>query len=457
MIQYVKDFKDFFGYKDDYMPKKSYSKEMDSLAAECALRMPTDTEAREIEGDAVMLLVLSGEEEAVKAGKKLGDCMMKKGKHDEETLLKRMSDAYKALQGLWAKHERDVEESEDTTMKKKYTKKQITEAIAYWKKQLKKLDESGSSSVDYKKLWSDFKTFYKKGEDNCDVSFRVNGEVKGIVSFVNTSDTLGVKLKNLSHYSREEGMVLDVKSFIKEMLSYGLTSSKIKKFEASFEGKGYDLVGYTEDTPRMRRVFFFEFSDGNDEPLDNFFNEAENPDDAKADDLFIKSDEYEEELKAKAELAKEESKKIKQPEDAKKFLDKNKAKIAEVSKKLSGKAKENFDKVVKFIEDNSSSQKVDEASKSSTVLLGLLFGCVGVIAFLLNLNTVGWIALSPVVGPLLMATAKKISGLNERVEIVGGNEDTCSRKLVLPSGHDRDGEIIVASDLVDAIDNAFPH
>ena len=123
------------------MPKKSYGKEMDSLAAECALRMPTDTAAREIEGDAVMLLVLSGEEDAVKAGKKLGDCMMKKGKHDEETLLKRMSDAYKALQDLWAKHERNIEESEDTTMKKQYTKEQITEAIAYWEKQLKKLNE----------------------------------------------------------------------------------------------------------------------------------------------------------------------------------------------------------------------------------------------------------------------------------------------------------------------------
>ena len=37
-------------------------------------------------------------------------------------------------------------------------------------------------------------------------------------------------------------------------------------------------------------------------------NEAENPDDAKADDLFIKGDEYEEELKAKAELARKNKK-----------------------------------------------------------------------------------------------------------------------------------------------------
>ena len=115
--KYVEEFKDYFGYVDGYMPKKSYGKEMDSLAAECALRMPTDTAAREIEGDAVMLLVLSGEEDAVKVGKKLGDCMMKKGKHDEETLLKRMSDAYKALQELWAKYENNIKEAIEKTFK----------------------------------------------------------------------------------------------------------------------------------------------------------------------------------------------------------------------------------------------------------------------------------------------------------------------------------------------------
>ena len=32
-------------------------------------------------------------------------------------------------------------------MKKQYTKKQITEAIAYWKKQLKKMDESTSQEI----------------------------------------------------------------------------------------------------------------------------------------------------------------------------------------------------------------------------------------------------------------------------------------------------------------------
>lgn len=104
-MQYVDAFKEKLGYVDGYMPKKDIDDAADSLARECALRMPTDTMAREIEGDAVILLVLSGDEEAVKAGKKLGDCMMNKGKHDEETLLKLMSDAYKAMNSLEAKQE----------------------------------------------------------------------------------------------------------------------------------------------------------------------------------------------------------------------------------------------------------------------------------------------------------------------------------------------------------------
>lgn len=32
-------------------------------------------------------------------------------------------------------------------MKKQYTKRQITEAIAYWKKQLKRMDESDNNKV----------------------------------------------------------------------------------------------------------------------------------------------------------------------------------------------------------------------------------------------------------------------------------------------------------------------
>jgi len=80
--KYVEEFKDYFGYVDGYKPSRDYSHAYNSLAREIALQLPTDTEAREIEGDAVMLLVKSGDEEAVKAGKALGDCMMQKTKHD---------------------------------------------------------------------------------------------------------------------------------------------------------------------------------------------------------------------------------------------------------------------------------------------------------------------------------------------------------------------------------------
>ena len=97
---YVEEFKDYFGYKDEYSPIASYGDAADSLAHECALEMPTDTAAREIEGDAVMLLVLSGKEKAIEAGKALGDCMMKKTKHDEKTLLKRMKEAWGELSAL---------------------------------------------------------------------------------------------------------------------------------------------------------------------------------------------------------------------------------------------------------------------------------------------------------------------------------------------------------------------
>ena len=95
---YIDKFKDALGYKQDYMPRRSCRHLKQSLADECAMRMPYDTEAREIEGDAVMLLVLSGKEEAVKAGKKLGDFLIDHakngGEHDEEELLKLMSDAW---------------------------------------------------------------------------------------------------------------------------------------------------------------------------------------------------------------------------------------------------------------------------------------------------------------------------------------------------------------------------
>ena len=102
---YVEEFREYFGYRDDYEVKQDYSEAYDSLAREIALQMPNDTEAKEIEGDAVMLLVQSGDEEAIEAGKALGDCMMRKTKHDEKTLLSKMREAFLALGHLNAQQQ----------------------------------------------------------------------------------------------------------------------------------------------------------------------------------------------------------------------------------------------------------------------------------------------------------------------------------------------------------------
>lgn len=99
-VQYVNDFKDYFGYMDEYSPKDSVKEVANWIAHECTLQMPTDTAAREVEGDAVMLLMLKGNDKQAEAGKKLGDCMMHKTKHDDKTLLKHMRQAYLELIGL---------------------------------------------------------------------------------------------------------------------------------------------------------------------------------------------------------------------------------------------------------------------------------------------------------------------------------------------------------------------
>lgn len=95
-IEYVRKFKKHFGYRDNYYTKEKANEVEVQLARECALRQPTDTAAREVEGDAVMLLVLSGDEEAIKAGKALGDFMMS-NKKDEKKLLDFMCKAYVQL------------------------------------------------------------------------------------------------------------------------------------------------------------------------------------------------------------------------------------------------------------------------------------------------------------------------------------------------------------------------
>lgn len=152
-VKFIRDFKKHQGYKDEYFPKYRISDVEASIARECALRMSADTTAREVEGGVVMLLVLSGDEELVKIGKKLGNCMMKKSaKHDEETRLKLMSNAYKRLiyNDAAEKVKEEISKKKHELAKMiKYPKEKVVEAIKYWKNELEKLDKSSFSPVDY--------------------------------------------------------------------------------------------------------------------------------------------------------------------------------------------------------------------------------------------------------------------------------------------------------------------
>lgn len=97
--EYIQTFKNAFGYQDDYFPKDSCLKVVKELIDELRLQMPTDTAAREVEGDAVMLLVKYGDDNAVKIGTRLGNMLMKHN-YDDKSLLSAMADAAKALMSV---------------------------------------------------------------------------------------------------------------------------------------------------------------------------------------------------------------------------------------------------------------------------------------------------------------------------------------------------------------------
>lgn len=93
--KYLNEFREELGYKDDYYPEGPLKDIMNSLASEVCLEMPTDTAARECEGDAVMWLIKSGRRDAIKAAHKLGDMIManKGGKE----IIKAMREAWLQL------------------------------------------------------------------------------------------------------------------------------------------------------------------------------------------------------------------------------------------------------------------------------------------------------------------------------------------------------------------------
>ena len=101
--EYAQHLLHYLGADPKYSPKKDYSAISDSIAREYIMEMPMDTAAREIEMDAVLLLVRSKDEDAIKAGKKLGDAMMSR-KGGDKKLLNTMQEAYFALLDLINSH-----------------------------------------------------------------------------------------------------------------------------------------------------------------------------------------------------------------------------------------------------------------------------------------------------------------------------------------------------------------
>lgn len=272
-VKFVRDFKNYFSYRDGYFPKRSIADVEMSIARECALRQPTDTAAREIEGDAVMLLVLSGDEESVKIGKELGNCMMKNGKHDQETLLKLMSDAYTRLMHIDADKRAREEISKKKEMMMKYPKEKVLEAIQYWKGELEKLDESFDSGVDYKKMWKDFEICYKKNPRLLVVGFSIERVgLLGVDNIFKYDDGFGVKL---SRSSKNEEMPIN--DFFDLILGYGLKSSNINRIDANLEGKGYMLKNYVCASGMGGPMFNFIFGD-EDTKANAFFSEKDNKD-----------------------------------------------------------------------------------------------------------------------------------------------------------------------------------
>lgn len=88
----------------NYFPKDSYKTVAEWLDDELKLQMPTDTAAQEVEGDAVMLLVASGNPEAIEVGMKLGNLLISDDRNTTgdfaELLLDAMKDAADKLYEL---------------------------------------------------------------------------------------------------------------------------------------------------------------------------------------------------------------------------------------------------------------------------------------------------------------------------------------------------------------------
>ena len=274
--------------------------------------------------------------------------------------------------------------SKRMTMKKQYTKKQIMESIKYWQKQLK--------AGNYKKTNShgkfvDEATRFNLLKDKHSVTSAFNKHNDEITDFYNQEPkpTKDQFIDFIAQIFKEENIDTPyTRQFLIKMKMYCPNLD-----DAIYYVTNARLAGENLST-NLRKYH------ENEDALD----ESEEKDVAPT----------QKQIDSKKDSAKKEASKVKTPDDAKKFLSKYKADIDKMSSKLKGDAKKNFGKIVDFMQKYADGkQKLDESSNDT--LLRIIFGCAGIISFMVHLNTFAWIVLSPIVGPLLFHAVKRLSGL----------------------------------------------
>ena len=160
-------------------------------------------------------------------------------------------------------------------------------------------------------------------------------------------------------------------------------------------------------------------------------------------------------LKANVKKAKDAaSKYIKSADDAKKFVQKNKAKIDALSKTLKGKSKENFDKIIAALSD----AKLNESEAAVKTICGL----AAVVAWLLGFPGVAIAAAAPIYAPVLDYVVGKLANLKES-ETVHDNEISKDMDLELSVPGTDGAEIEIEGDwdavrfAVDLLTDAVSH
>ena len=87
-------------------------------------------------------------------------------------------------------------------MKKQYTKRQITEAIAYWEKQLKLMNESSSDSTDKCIAITQVIMAYIKHQINIDADYLLNQVYQMASTMTSSDEAFSIRDEILNKYRK---------------------------------------------------------------------------------------------------------------------------------------------------------------------------------------------------------------------------------------------------------------